>query len=88
MFLLAVDNEIEFYVGFFRQLLSYYQACNTFYHQGYDLCKDYEDFFKGLSNDVRRICDICRNAFRRQPDKARVTILINYVSRIDCLDAD
>lgn len=34
------------------QLLTYYQACNTFYHQGYDLCRDYEDFFKGLSNDV------------------------------------
>lgn len=33
-------------------LLSYYQACNTFYHQGYDLCNDYADFFKGLSNDI------------------------------------
>lgn len=33
-------------------LLSYYQACNTFYHQGYDLCHDYADFFKGLSNDI------------------------------------
>ena len=33
-------------------LFSYYQACNTFYHQGYDLCKDYADFFKGLRNDI------------------------------------
>lgn len=34
------------------QLLSYYKACNTFYHQGYDLCKDFEDFFKGFSNEI------------------------------------
>ncbi|XP_031625900.1 arf-GAP with coiled-coil, ANK repeat and PH domain-containing protein 2 [Contarinia nasturtii] len=33
-------------------LLSYYQACNTFYHQGYDLCKDFEDYFKGFSNEI------------------------------------
>lgn len=37
---------------FFLQLLSYYQACNTFYHQGYDLCEGYEDFFKGLNTYV------------------------------------
>lgn len=33
-------------------LLSYYQACNTFYHQGSDLCNDFEEFFKGLHDDV------------------------------------
>ncbi|KAG4078434.1 hypothetical protein HA402_007385 [Bradysia odoriphaga] len=33
-------------------LLSYYQACNTFYHQGSDLCNDFEQFFKGLADDI------------------------------------
>lgn len=33
-------------------LFSYYQACNTFYHQGSDLCNDFEQFFKGLADDV------------------------------------
>ncbi|KAL5285293.1 ACAP2 family protein [Megaselia abdita] len=33
-------------------LLDYYQACGTYYHQGSDLCNDFEDFFKSLSEDV------------------------------------
>lgn len=33
-------------------LLSYHQACSTFYHQGSDLCNDYEQFFKTLADDV------------------------------------
>lgn len=36
-------------------LLSYYQAQSTFYHQGYDLCNDYADFFKGLGNDITQM---------------------------------
>lgn len=33
-------------------LMSYYQACSTFYHQGSDLCNDHEPFFKALADDV------------------------------------
>lgn len=33
-------------------LMSYYQACSTFYHQGSDLCNDHEAFFKALADDV------------------------------------
>lgn len=33
-------------------LLNYYQACNVFFHQGYDMSRDYAAFFKGLSNDI------------------------------------
>lgn len=35
-------------------LLSYYQACSTFYHQGSDLCNDFEQFFKVLADDVSK----------------------------------
>lgn len=33
-------------------LLSYVQACSTYYHQGSDLCEDYDPFFKGLGDEV------------------------------------
>ncbi|KAG8230296.1 hypothetical protein J437_LFUL017774 [Ladona fulva] len=33
-------------------LLSYMHACNTFFHQGSDLCQDLEPFFKKLANDL------------------------------------
>lgn len=36
----------------FPQLLDYYKACGTYYHQGSDLCNDFEEFFKSLSEDV------------------------------------
>ncbi|KAF4526589.1 hypothetical protein B566_EDAN006403 [Ephemera danica] len=36
-------------------LLSYMQACNTYFHQGSDLCVDLEPFFKKLSEDVVRM---------------------------------
>lgn len=52
LFRIFHGHRISFNIPLCFQLLSYYQACNTFYHQGYDLCKDFEDFFKGLSNDV------------------------------------
>lgn len=42
-------------------LLSFYQACSTFYHQGSDLCNDFEQFFKVLADDVSRVCH--RNLF-------------------------
>ncbi|XP_055849506.1 arf-GAP with coiled-coil, ANK repeat and PH domain-containing protein 2 isoform X1 [Episyrphus balteatus] len=33
-------------------LLDYYQACGTYYHQGSDLCNDFDEFFKNLSDDI------------------------------------
>ncbi|XP_065337955.1 arf-GAP with coiled-coil, ANK repeat and PH domain-containing protein 2 [Cloeon dipterum] len=36
-------------------LLSYMQACSTYYHQGSDLCEDLEPFFKKLGEDVTRM---------------------------------
>ncbi|CAD7077861.1 unnamed protein product [Hermetia illucens] len=33
-------------------LLDYYQACGTYYHQGSDLCNDFDEFFKGLSEEI------------------------------------
>lgn len=33
-------------------LLSYMQACSTFFHQGSDLCEDLEPFFKKLGEDI------------------------------------
>lgn len=33
-------------------LLSYVQACSTYYHQGSDLCEDYDPFFKGLGDEI------------------------------------
>ena len=33
-------------------MLSYIQACSTYYHQGSDLCEDFESFFKTLGDDV------------------------------------
>ncbi|GLV32415.1 Centaurin beta 1A [Carabus blaptoides fortunei] len=33
-------------------LLSYMHACNTYYHQGSDLCEDLEPFFKSLADEV------------------------------------
>lgn len=33
-------------------LLSYVQACSTYYHQGSDLCEDYDPFFKSLGEEV------------------------------------
>lgn len=37
---------------FLRQLLDYYQACVTYYHQGFDLCNDFDEFFKNISEDL------------------------------------
>lgn len=34
-------------------LLSYVKACRTYYHQGTDLCADYDPFFKSLGDEVR-----------------------------------
>lgn len=34
------------------QLLDYYQACVTYYHQGSDLCKDFDVFFKSIMDDL------------------------------------
>ncbi|XP_059476562.1 arf-GAP with coiled-coil, ANK repeat and PH domain-containing protein 2 isoform X2 [Neocloeon triangulifer] len=36
-------------------LLSYMQACSTYYHQGSDLCEDLEPFFKKLGDDVGKM---------------------------------
>ncbi|KAH8273169.1 hypothetical protein KR018_008363, partial [Drosophila ironensis] len=33
-------------------LLDYYQACVTYYHQGFDLCNDFDEFFKNISEDL------------------------------------
>ncbi|XP_053678347.1 arf-GAP with coiled-coil, ANK repeat and PH domain-containing protein 2, partial [Anopheles nili] len=33
-------------------LLSYLQACSTYFHQGSDLCEDYGSFFKGLDDEI------------------------------------
>ncbi|XP_058063366.1 arf-GAP with coiled-coil, ANK repeat and PH domain-containing protein 2 [Anopheles bellator] len=33
-------------------LLSYLQACSTYFHQGSDLCEDYGTFFKGLDDEI------------------------------------
>lgn len=33
-------------------LLSYIQACSTFYHQGSDLCEDFGSFFKTLDEEI------------------------------------
>lgn len=37
---------------FLLQLLDYYQACVTYYHQGFDLCNDFDEFFKNISEDL------------------------------------
>lgn len=34
------------------QLLDYYQACVTYYHQGFDLCNDFDVFFKSIMDDL------------------------------------
>lgn len=34
------------------QLLSYIQACSTYYHQGSDLCEDFAPYFKTLDDDI------------------------------------
>ncbi|KAK6617749.1 hypothetical protein RUM43_013977 [Polyplax serrata] len=36
-------------------LLSYMQACSTFFHQGSDLCEDLELFFKKLGDDLNKM---------------------------------
>uniref|UniRef100_A0A1B0D1X4 Uncharacterized protein n=1 Tax=Phlebotomus papatasi TaxID=29031 RepID=A0A1B0D1X4_PHLPP len=33
-------------------LLSYVQACSTYYHQGSDLCEDFDPYFKVLADDI------------------------------------
>ncbi|XP_041769666.1 arf-GAP with coiled-coil, ANK repeat and PH domain-containing protein 2 [Anopheles merus] len=33
-------------------LLSYLQACSTYFHQGSDLCEDYGTFFKSLDEEI------------------------------------
>ncbi|XP_055377406.1 arf-GAP with coiled-coil, ANK repeat and PH domain-containing protein 2 [Condylostylus longicornis] len=33
-------------------LLDYYQACGTYFHQGSDLCNDFDEFFKSVSDEV------------------------------------
>lgn len=33
-------------------LLSFIQACSTYYHQGSDLCEDFDPFFKCLADDI------------------------------------
>ncbi|KAI9581162.1 hypothetical protein GQX74_011702 [Glossina fuscipes] len=33
-------------------LLDYYQACVTYYHQGFDLCNDFDIFFKTITEDL------------------------------------
>lgn len=33
-------------------LLSYIQACSTYYHQGSDLCEDFGSFFKSLDEEI------------------------------------
>ena len=38
-------------------LLSYVQACSTFYHQGLDLCEDFDPYFKVLGDDVSNYFD-------------------------------
>ncbi|XP_020817964.1 arf-GAP with coiled-coil, ANK repeat and PH domain-containing protein 2 isoform X2 [Drosophila serrata] len=36
-------------------LLDYYQACVTYYHQGFDLCNDFDEFFKNISEDLNAL---------------------------------
>ncbi|XP_037717283.1 arf-GAP with coiled-coil, ANK repeat and PH domain-containing protein 2 isoform X1 [Drosophila subpulchrella] len=36
-------------------LLDYYQACVTYYHQGFDLCNDFDEFFKNISEDLNTL---------------------------------
>ncbi|XP_030370232.1 arf-GAP with coiled-coil, ANK repeat and PH domain-containing protein 2 isoform X2 [Scaptodrosophila lebanonensis] len=36
-------------------LLDYYQACVTYYHQGFDLCNDFDEFFKNITDDLNVI---------------------------------
>ncbi|XP_050084590.1 arf-GAP with coiled-coil, ANK repeat and PH domain-containing protein 2 [Anopheles aquasalis] len=36
-------------------LLSYLQACSTYFHQGSDLCEDYSAFFKGLDDEIEQM---------------------------------
>lgn len=36
----------------FLQLLSFINACSTYYHQGHDLCEDYGPFFKELDDEI------------------------------------
>lgn len=36
----------------FHQLVDYYQACVTYYHQGFDLCNDFDEFFKNITEDL------------------------------------
>lgn len=43
-------NIIE--ICFSLQLLDYYQACVTYYHQGFDLCNDFDIFFKTITEDL------------------------------------
>ncbi|XP_014097855.2 arf-GAP with coiled-coil, ANK repeat and PH domain-containing protein 2 isoform X1 [Bactrocera oleae] len=33
-------------------LVDYYQACVTYYHQGFDLCNDFDEFFKNITEDL------------------------------------
>ncbi|KAM7363974.1 centaurin beta 1A isoform 1-T1 [Cochliomyia hominivorax] len=36
-------------------LLDYYQACVTYYHQGFDLCNDFDVFFKSITEDLNAL---------------------------------
>lgn len=40
---------------YFFQLLDYYQACVTYYHQGFDLCNDFDIFFKSITDDLNAL---------------------------------
>lgn len=36
-------------------LLSYIQACSTYYHQGSDLCEDFAPYLKGLDDEIENM---------------------------------
>uniref|UniRef100_A0A6B2E9M9 Putative gtpase activating protein n=1 Tax=Phlebotomus kandelakii TaxID=1109342 RepID=A0A6B2E9M9_9DIPT len=40
-------------------LLSYVQACSTYYHQGSDLCEDFDPYFKVLADDIGTMRSEC-----------------------------
>lgn len=54
-------------------LLSYVQACSTYYHQGSDLCEDYDQYFKVLGEDV----SMSRSPCPPIPADIRISTLIN-----------
>ena len=35
--------------------MDYYQACVTYYHQGFDLCNDFDVFFKSITEDLNAL---------------------------------